>query len=62
MNKKIRMSTLEQIRKVHFCGDWIHEYFHGNIDDYDEVQKYLDKYYEIALNIYNNTENKFEPD
>lgn len=46
------MTTARQKSAVHFCEEWLHISFEGNIDNRQEVSEFLSNYLDDAKNIY----------
>lgn len=46
------MTTSRQKAAVHFCEEWLHVTFEGNINDFYEVSDFLSEYLDEAKNLY----------
>lgn len=46
-----RKSTAKQKAAVHFCEQWLHTVFEGNIEDFYEVSDFLSDYLDLAKEI-----------
>ena len=44
--------TERQISAVHFCEEWLHISFEGNLEDRNQVSEFLSEYLDDAKNLY----------
>ena len=55
-----RKSTEKQKSAVRFCESWLNIDFEGNIDNFDEVSRWLSVYLEDAKSIYEEVQADYE--
>lgn len=44
--------TARQISAVHFCEEWLHISFEGDLEDRSQVSTFLSEYLDDAKNLY----------
>lgn len=54
------MPTTRQISAVHFCEEWLHISFEGNIKDRHEVSSFLSEYLDDAKLVYDEVKCEYE--
>ena len=58
--KGLNMITERAEAKVHFCEQWLHITFKGDIEDKYEVSLFLDTYLQEAENIFKELKDDYE--
>lgn len=54
------MTTNRQKAAVHFCEQWLHVTFEGDINDFQQVSHFLSIYLDEAKNLYNEVRCEYE--
>jgi hypothetical protein len=54
------MPTTRQISAVHFCEEWLHISFEGDIKDRHDVNSFLSEYLDDAKLVYNEVKCEYE--
>ena len=54
------MTTDRQKAAVHFCEQWLHITFKGNINDFQQVSHFLSIYLDEAKSLYNEAACEYE--
>lgn len=54
------MTTNRQKAAVHFCEQWLHITFRGNIENRNQVSAFLNKYLQEAKNLYDEAKCEYE--
>lgn len=54
------MTTNRQKAAVHFCEQWLHVTFEGDINDFQQVSHFLSIYLDEAKSLYNEVSCEYE--
>lgn len=54
------MTTNRQKAAVHFCEQWLHVTFEGDINDFQQVSHFLSIYLDEAKSLYNEVRCEYE--
>ena len=54
------MTTNRQKAAVHFCEQWLHITFEGNIENRNQVSTFLGEYLQEAKNLYDEIKCEYE--
>lgn len=54
------MTTNRQKAAVHFCEQWLHVTFEGDINDFQQVSHFLSTYLDEAKSLYNEVRCEYE--
>ena len=54
------MTTNRQKAAVHFCEQWLHITFEGDINDFQQVSYFLSIYLDEAKSLYNEVKCEYE--